>query len=248
MTESANVAEDDADRHLDKLQKAVNKLVGEAASYRASSRAGATKERISEDSLRRLDRQIFRTEEAVEALVLDAIPEDKIGQRRTRLLALRRAIDAARRNLDRKSVLSSRVDDLPHGRTGAYQGTEDPAQVQTSAQAVELGHAIVNQSVDSVSRTKAIANEAEEIGRGTLNEMHKQEGKAEMILEHFDVIESNLKRSRNVMKQIARGAANDRCVQVLCVFIFIAIVVIIVLDTTGGDREVEENQSTTVSL
>ncbi|KAF4695974.1 hypothetical protein FOZ60_002672 [Perkinsus olseni] len=223
MAESANVAEDDADRHLDKLQKAVNKL--------------ATKERISEDSLRRLDRQIFLTEEAVEALALDAIPEDKINQRRTRLLALRRAIDAARRNLDRKSVLASRVDDLPHGRMGAYQGTEDPTQVQTSAQAVELGHAIVNQSAESVSRTLAIANEAEEIGRGTLNEMHKQEGKAEMILEHFDVIESNLKRSRNVMKQIARGAANDRCVHVLCVFIFIAIVVIIVLDTTGGDGE-----------
>lgn len=31
-------------------------------------------------------------------------------------------------------------------------------------------------------RTKAVAIEAEEIGRGTLNEMHKQEGKAEMVL------------------------------------------------------------------
>ncbi|KAF4659608.1 hypothetical protein FOL47_007506 [Perkinsus chesapeaki] len=244
-TADGNVVEDEADRELEKLQGAVNKL--------------ATKESISEDSLRRLDRQTYKSEEAVDALQIEGIPEERIHQRRTRLLALRRAIDAAKRNLDRKSVMSTRFEDLPKGHAGSYRGTEDPTQARLTY-SCEFKPAFrpyssgmpspISPSNQYLGGTKIIARETEEIGRNTLREMHQQQGKAEKIVEHFDSIESNLQRARSVVKQIARGAANDRCVQVLCFFIGIATLVIIILKATGGSDNLlqEEGQPAVVAL
>lgn len=93
-----HVAEDEADRQLGKLQRAVTKLVGaiactiyiidksESNTHWSSTLVAiqAVKESMSEESWRRLDRQLFKTEEAVEALLLEQIPREIINQRRSR--------------------------------------------------------------------------------------------------------------------------------------------------------------------
>jgi len=52
----------------------------------------------------------------------------------------------------------------------------------------------------------------------------------------MDDIQGNLQRSKKIIAQIARGAASDRCVQILCCVIVVAIILCVILAMTGKDQ------------
>lgn len=74
--------------------------------------------------------------------------------------------------------------------------------------------------------------EAEEIGVATAAKMDEQMAQMGHIAEGLNDIEYNIKRAQKTAQTMAKNAASDRCIQVLCVAIFICIIAIIVLAAT----------------
>merc|ERR1711933_265392 len=94
---------------------------------------------------------------------------------------------------------------------------------------------IQNESQASVKRSMQAVLQAEQVGIATLVKMHQQEEQMNRISEEVEDIKANIKRSKKLLAQIARGAAHDRCVRMLCLMITIAVLVMIVLGATGRD-------------
>merc|ERR1719414_2374086 len=87
-------------------------------------------------------------------------------------------------------------------------------------QATVVAEQVQNQSKASVARSLQMVLEAEQMAK---------------ITEEVEDIKANIQRSKKLVGQIARSAASDRCIQMLCVLIAVAIMVMIALAATGRD-------------
>jgi len=119
-------------------------------------------------------------------------------------------------------------------------GEEDVTTLDRQ-QAIAVGDVIVGKATASVERSKQMALESEQLGNQTLQKMQEQQEKMEAIYESFEEIEGNVARSRKLLGKIAQGAANDRMIQCLCIFIVIAIVVAVTLNQTTVDTPAPSN-------
>jgi vesicle transport through interaction with t-SNAREs 1 len=111
-------------------------------------------------------------------------------------------------------------------------GDEDISTLDRQG-ALALGDVIVNKANASLDRTKKIALETEQIGVATLQKMQEQSEKMDSIYENLEHIEGNIARSRKLIGKIAQSAVNDRFIQLLCVLIMIATIVVITLQKTS---------------
>lgn len=118
---------------------------------------------------------------------------------------------------------------------GGGGGGDDDEHEMSLEQTVAAAERIQDKSEASLLRTRQMAAEAETIGISTLEEMHKQEEQLDQVAEDMEDVKANIKRSKKILSQIAKSAANDRCIKVLCVLIVIALLVMIVLAITGRD-------------
>mmetsp|Transcript_4042 Transcript_4042/g.11329 ORF Transcript_4042/g.11329 Transcript_4042/m.11329 type:complete len:248 (-) Transcript_4042:168-911(-) len=114
-------------------------------------------------------------------------------------------------------------------------GEDDDDHEMSLEQTVAAADRIQDAGEASLLRTRQMAVEAETIGISTLEEMHKQEEQLDQVAEDMEDVKANIKRSKKILSQIAKSAANDRCIKVLCVLIVIALLVMIVLAITGRD-------------
>jgi len=118
---------------------------------------------------------------------------------------------------------------------GGGGGGDDDEHEMSLEQTVAAAERMQDKSEASLLRTRQMAAEAETIGISTLEEMHKQEEQLDQVAEDMEDVKANIKRSKKILSQIAKSAANDRCIKVLCVLIVIALLVMIVLAITGRD-------------
>eukprot|EP00933_Yihiella_yeosuensis_P039933 TRINITY_DN34104_c0_g1_i1.p1 TRINITY_DN34104_c0_g1~~TRINITY_DN34104_c0_g1_i1.p1 ORF type:complete len:240 (+),score=49.38 TRINITY_DN34104_c0_g1_i1:98-817(+) len=105
----------------------------------------------------------------------------------------------------------------------------------TLEQAVATAEKTQEQSKASLNRSLGMVLQAEQVGISSLEQMHAQEEQLNRIGEDVEDIKANIARSKKLVGQIARSAAGDRCIQMLCVLIAIAIMVMISLAATGHD-------------
>lgn len=118
----------------------------------------------------------------------------------------------------------------------ASNGAEKTANApMTMDQAVATGSHLQDASKASVARSIGMALRCEEVGITTLGEMREQEEQMARIGQEMEDVKANLRRSKQLVSQIARGAARDRCIQSLCVLITISVMVMITLAMTGRD-------------
>lgn len=123
------------------------------------------------------------------------------------------------------------------------QQQEDQAirDVDTLETAQLVGDKIQDKTAASLGRTKQQAVEAREIAAQIELTLAEHEEKLEGIGKELDDMQLNIKRSKKLVARMARAAANDRCIQILCVLLTGALVILIVLYAIhfGEDGEPE---------
>lgn len=103
----------------------------------------------------------------------------------------------------------------------------------TMEQAVAIAERTQGESAASLGRSMGMVLQAEQVGIAALERMHAQEEQLNRIGEDVEDIKANIARSRKLLGQIARSAAGDRCIQMLCVLITICVMVMISLAIAG---------------
>ncbi|CAD7943761.1 unnamed protein product [Amoebophrya sp. A25] len=109
-------------------------------------------------------------------------------------------------------------------------------QMQAQNRAVALGDQLQDRTEESLKRILRMANDAEVVGQKALQEMHAQENRMGRVHEDMDDVHATLARTKNVVAGLMRGAASDKCVQILCAFIVLVILLCIILAAVGADQ------------
>ena len=164
--------------------------------------------------------------------------KEKLAEHENRINELKVAFNDKRREVEKKILLiSSQGEKLKN-----LSGDEDVTQLDKQ-QALHVGDVLLDKAEKSLARTKKLVVESEQIGISTLQKMETQNEQMEKIYEDFDEIDGNLARSKRILGHIAQSAVNDRCIQVLAVLVFIAIVVVLVQHFTG-DKSSSDSSTT----
>lgn len=224
-----------AERALGELQQAVQS--GHKDARGKASAASVAERQRQLASCERLAQRVKNTLESYK-LELRVLPREQQAEHQYRIRNIEEALRQARaqidwKRLDTESAASVAASSADGGGGGAGSGEADGPM--TLEQAVATADRVQNESQASVARSLGMALQAEQVGIGTLEKMHEQEEQMSRIGEEVEDIKANIARSKKLVGQIARGAARDRCIQMLCVMITIAIMVMIVLAITGHD-------------
>eukprot|EP00921_Rhytidocystis_pertsovi_P020165 GHVQ01032006.1.p2 GENE.GHVQ01032006.1~~GHVQ01032006.1.p2 ORF type:complete len:220 (+),score=24.99 GHVQ01032006.1:237-896(+) len=89
---------------------------------------------------------------------------------------------------------------------------------------VAYGDEVQDQTHESIQRMKRMVGETEQIGHEVVQRLDDQTEQMARIHEKMNDVEYNLKRAQKTMRSIARNAASDRCIQLLCGLIFCLVV------------------------
>eukprot|EP00922_Rhytidocystis_sp_ex-Travisia-forbesii_P057760 GHVS01085488.1.p1 GENE.GHVS01085488.1~~GHVS01085488.1.p1 ORF type:complete len:227 (+),score=32.75 GHVS01085488.1:215-895(+) len=99
-------------------------------------------------------------------------------------------------------------------------------------QIVAYGDEVQDKTLESIQRMKRVVGETEQIGHEVVQRLDDQTEQMARVHENMNDVEYNLKRAQKTMKSIARNAASDRCVQVVCILVVLLLIVVIALVAT----------------
>lgn len=214
---------------IDNLEKSISRLKGKASAN-------------DEKRLERCSTLIKRLAGLMESMKLDVTAmdstspdkkewENKLEEYQQRIETLKADFNNKRREVQKKMLLKSnpaQADKLKN-----LSGEEDVAQLDKQ-QALAVGDVLIDKAEKSLARTKKLVVESEQMGINTLQKMEQQNEQMDKIYEDFDEIDGNLARSKRIIGHIAQSAVNDRCIQILTLLVFIAVVVVLVQQFTGS--------------
>ena len=159
--------------------------------------------------------------------------EMKLSEHQQRIDALKIEFNEKRREVQKKLLLKSNP--AVAEKIKNLSGDEDVTQLDKQ-QALAVGDVLIDKAEKSLARTKKLVVESEQMGINTLQKMETQNEQMEKIYEDFDEIDGNLARSKRIIGHIAQTAVNDRCIQILTLFVFIAVVIVLVQQFSGKKR------------
>eukprot|EP00392_Amoebophrya_sp_AT5.2_P006368 g6380.t1 len=108
---------------------------------------------------------------------------------------------------------------------GGQSGPGGQMQTQKQQRAIQLGDQLQDKTEQSLKRILRMANEAETVGAKSLQTMHEHEERIGRLSEDMDEVHATLARTKVVVAGLLRGAASDKCVQMLCAIITLAILI-----------------------
>lgn len=104
---------------------------------------------------------------------------------------------------------------------------------------IELGRKNIQETDESLLRSERVVNDTIAIGAQTAETLQTQGNQLNKISNDLDEIHFSMKKARQVIRDLARRLATDRCIMFVLLLVVIGIVVIVVLKITGvGDVNV----------
>mmetsp|Transcript_90820 Transcript_90820/g.234521 ORF Transcript_90820/g.234521 Transcript_90820/m.234521 type:complete len:281 (+) Transcript_90820:1-843(+) len=170
-------------------------------------------------------------------LELRSLQQEQQGEHNERLRRLEEGLKQCKTQIEWKRLDADAIASAAAGSSSAGGATEGAGEggVMSLDQAVVAAEETQKAGAQSLQRSLGMALNAEKVGIATLETMHAQEEQMSRIAEDVEDIKANLVRSRKLVGQLARGAAKDRCIQMLCALITIAVLIMVVLAMTGRD-------------
>mmetsp|Transcript_108770 Transcript_108770/g.318214 ORF Transcript_108770/g.318214 Transcript_108770/m.318214 type:complete len:234 (+) Transcript_108770:105-806(+) len=209
-----------AERALQELRQALQA----ASKAKPAERTGAV------SSCERLAQHVKNAVDSYR-LELRSLSGESQAEHTTRLRSVEEGLRQCRAQLEWRRLDAEGAGGGPGGGAAPAAG-DGPVTLE---QAAAMAERTQDESKTSVARSMRMVLEAEQVGIATLDKMHEQEEQMNRIGEEVEDIKANLKRSKKLIGQIARSAASDRCIQMLCVLITISIMIMIVLAITKND-------------
>jgi len=113
----------------------------------------------------------------------------------------------------------------------------DDLREMDSQQLVQHGRGMMNQTDKSVSRSKKIVHETIEMGAVTAAKLKEQTQKLDEITDELDELQFSVRKSLNLVRDITKGLATDRCVITLMLLVALGVVAVIIVKATGADKK-----------
>jgi methyl-accepting chemotaxis protein len=106
-------------------------------------------------------------------------------------------------------------------------------------QAQQMGDRIQDKTGKSLDRTRQQAKETLDIAANIEAQMNEQEEKLQGVGRDLDEMENSIARSKKLVGELAKAAAGDRCIQMICVLLVIGVIIMIVLFAMPKDSSAE---------
>eukprot|EP00389_Voromonas_pontica_P007189 GDKH01010837.1.p1 GENE.GDKH01010837.1~~GDKH01010837.1.p1 ORF type:complete len:249 (-),score=22.32 GDKH01010837.1:61-807(-) len=113
---------------------------------------------------------------------------------------------------------------------GLQQAEEDEEQVLT-----QQGDEVIKKGNEAIGRMQQAVEGMKGQKDAIIKEMNRQTDQLGKVGEGMDNLDMSIARARKQLTNISRHAANDRCIQILCAMICLAIVAMIVMAIVGAD-------------
>jgi novel plant SNARE len=98
-----------------------------------------------------------------------------------------------------------------------------------NAELMTAGRKQLSEVDSSLFRSERVINDTIAIGAQTAETLQVQGGQLAKVMDDLDEIHFTMKKARQVLRDMARGLATDRCIMVMLLLVIIGIVVIVVL-------------------
>ncbi|KAB1224695.1 putative plant SNARE 11 [Morella rubra] len=127
-------------------------------------------------------------------------------------------------NLDNKRI------DLFDGGTEAY-GEENVllASSMTNQQLVDRGNTMMNETDHAIERSKKVVHETINVGTETASALKAQTEQMSRIVNELDSIHFSIKKASQLVKELGRQVATDRCIMALLFLIVVGVIAVIIV-------------------
>lgn len=98
---------------------------------------------------------------------------------------------------------------------------------------MEMGRRQVKETDQSLIRSERLVNDTIAIGAQTAETLQVQGRQLEKVADDLDEIHFSMRKARQVLRDMARGLATDRCIMAFLLLVVIGIVVVIALKAAG---------------
>ncbi|XP_008799404.2 novel plant SNARE 11-like [Phoenix dactylifera] len=129
------------------------------------------------------------------------------------------------------SLENKRIDlfDGPGGGDGF--GDEDVmlASTMTNQQLMDTGHRMMDETDQAIERSKKVVEDTVNVGAETAAALQAQTEQMSRIVNELDSIHFSIKKASQLVKEIGRSVATDRCIMAMLFLIVIGVVAIIIV-------------------
>jgi novel plant SNARE len=98
-----------------------------------------------------------------------------------------------------------------------------------STDLMELGRKQIKETDGALMRSERLVNHTIAIGGQTAETLQTQGKQLERVAADLDNIHFSMRKARQVLRDVARGLATDKCIMFFLLLVIIAIVVIVIL-------------------
>lgn len=109
----------------------------------------------------------------------------------------------------------------------------------SSSDLMEMGRKHVVETDQSLVRSERLVNDTIAIGAQTAETLQMQGKQLEKVADDLDEIHFSMRKAKQVLRDMARGLATDKCIMMFLLLVVIGVVVIVALKLSGvGDVKV----------
>lgn len=134
-----------------------------------------------------------------------------------------------------KKQYSSKLDnkrvDLFDGPVGEDYGEQNVLQASsmTNQQLMDTGNQMMDETDHAIERTKKVVGDTINVGADTAAALKSQSDQMNRIVNELDSIHFSIKKASQLVKDIGRQVATDRCIMVLLFVIVLGVVAVIIV-------------------
>ncbi|RRT63646.1 hypothetical protein BHE74_00043213, partial [Ensete ventricosum] len=103
------------------------------------------------------------------------------------------------------------------------------ASSMTNQQLMDTGHGMIDETDQAIERSKKVVEETVNVGAETAASLKAQTEQMSRIVNELDSIHFSIKKASQLVKEIGRQVATDRCIMGMLFLIVIGVVTIIIV-------------------
>ncbi|XP_038973956.1 novel plant SNARE 11-like [Phoenix dactylifera] len=129
------------------------------------------------------------------------------------------------------SLENRRVDlvDGPGGGDGVSDENIMLASTMTNQQLMDTGHGMMDETDQAIERSKKVVEDTVNVGAETAVALKAQTEQMNRIVNELDSIHFSIKKASQLVKEIGRSVATDRCIMAMLFLIVIGVIAIIIV-------------------
>ncbi|KAG6636064.1 hypothetical protein CIPAW_11G084800 [Carya illinoinensis] len=124
---------------------------------------------------------------------------------------------------------NKRIDLFDGGTEGYGEQNVMLASSMTNQQLVDSGNRMMDETDQVIERSKKVVHETNNVGIETAAALKAQTNQMSRIVNEMDSIHFSIKKASQLVKELGRQVATDRCIMALLLLIVIGVVAIIIV-------------------